>query len=55
MKVYNTMKQLKSWFNSKASNMMKGLLSGRESMLEGADVVLFLSDYSGEPTRFHEA
>jgi hypothetical protein len=34
---------------------MKGMISGRESMLEGANVAFFLADYCGEPTKFHEA
>jgi hypothetical protein len=34
---------------------MKGLISGRESMLEGDNVVFFLADNFGEPTKFNEA
>jgi hypothetical protein len=35
--------------------MMEGLIPGRESLLEGADVAFSLEDNSGEPTKFHEA
>jgi hypothetical protein len=55
MKVYNNMKLLKNWFNPEASKVMEGLISGREEMLEGADIAFFLTDNSGEPTKFHEA
>jgi hypothetical protein len=34
---------------------MKGLISGRESILEGEDDAFFLADNSGEPTKFHQA
>jgi hypothetical protein len=34
---------------------MKRLISGRESMVEGADVAFFLADNSREQTKFHEA
>jgi hypothetical protein len=34
---------------------MKGLLSGRESMLEAADDTFFLVNNSGELTKFHES
>jgi hypothetical protein len=49
------MKQLKSWFNSEESNFMEALLSGRETILEDADVAFFLADNSGELTNFYEA
>jgi hypothetical protein len=54
MKLYNQMNRLKSWFSSEASKVMKGLLSGRESMLAGVDVVFFLAYDSGKPTKFNE-
>jgi hypothetical protein len=50
MKFYIKMKQLKSWFNTEASKVIEGLISGGETMLEGANVASF-----GEPTKFHEA
>jgi hypothetical protein len=53
MKVFNEMKLLKSWFNSEASKVMEGLISGMESMLESADAAFFLADNSGEPTKYH--
>jgi hypothetical protein len=34
---------------------MEGLISGREEMLEGADIAFFLTDNSGEQTKFNEA
>jgi hypothetical protein len=34
--------------------VMEGLLSGRNTILEGKDVAFFLADNSGEPTKFHE-
>jgi hypothetical protein len=46
------MKRLKIWFNPEASKVVEGLISGRESMVEVADVTFFLADNSGEPTKF---
>jgi hypothetical protein len=48
------MQRLKCWFNPEASKVIKGTISGRESMLEGVDVAFFLEDNSGEPKKFHE-
>jgi hypothetical protein len=55
MKSYKKMQILKSCFNLEASNVMKGLISGMESILEGVDVTFFLKNDSGEPTNFHKA
>jgi hypothetical protein len=53
--VPSNMKSYNIWLNPEASKVMEGLLSGSESLLEGADVAFFLADYSGESTKFHEA
>jgi hypothetical protein len=45
---------LESWFNADASKVMEGLISGRESMVEDANIAFFLEDNSQEPTKFHE-
>jgi hypothetical protein len=34
---------------------LEGLLSGRESIMEGADVAFFSGHNSGESTKFQEA
>jgi hypothetical protein len=49
------MRRLKNWFNPESSKVIKGLLSGRELMVEGTDVAFFFADISGEPKKFHEA
>jgi hypothetical protein len=49
------MKLLKSCFNPEASKLMESLLSGKESMLEGANVGFFLAANSRELTNLHNA
>jgi hypothetical protein len=46
---------LKTWFNPEASKVVKGLISRRRSMMEGANLAFFLADNSGDSTKFHEA
>jgi chromosome condensin MukBEF MukE localization factor len=46
---------LKSWFNPEVPKVKERLISGRETILECANVTIFLVDNSGELTKFHEA
>jgi hypothetical protein len=54
MKFYKDMNQLKNYFDPEASKVMEGLISGRKSIVEVADVVFFVADDSGEQRKFHE-